>query len=76
MGEGMAEPLTELHQRSLTSAWRQVCSKCRRVLSNGLLNHQLVVAAFIHHNNYILLTGNRPITLGESNLLFSFRGGE
>ena len=43
--------------------------------SNSLINHQLVVADAIHHNNYILLTGNRLFTLGGSNLSFPFRGG-
>ena len=42
---------------------------------NGLINHQHIVAASIHHNNYILLTGNRLVTPEESDLLFSFGGG-
>ena len=42
---------------------------------NGLINHQHIVAASIHHNNYILLTGNCLVTPEESNLLFSFGGG-
>ena len=53
---------------------RPYMESCDR--SNSLINHKLAVADAIHHNNHIiLLTDNRPITLGESNPLFSFRGG-
>ena len=43
--------------------------------ANGLINHQLVVADAANHKNHILLTGNRLITPGGSNLSFSFGWG-